>query len=148
MINKSLILVTLIFSSYLIFAQQDLKSNVDANLLHSISTLDQMMQNNDPKITLILADDITFGHSNGWIQSLDDFKKDIESKKIHYKIIQQKVLKEIKFRKNLASLRRIINVSGQYEQYHFMMDLSVLEIWIKEKSIWKLWSRQSIEIKS
>ena len=40
-----------------------------------------------------------------------------------------------------------IKVSGVYKNQNFEMMLGLLEIWKKEKSIWKLWSRQSVEIK-
>ncbi len=40
------------------------------------------MQNNDDKIIELLSSDVSFGHSNGWIQNLDDFKKDFSLQKV------------------------------------------------------------------
>lgn len=105
------------------------------------------MQNNDSKILELFENDVSFGHSNGWIQNLDDFKKDFSSKKVVYKEIRQKEVSEIKKFKNTFSIRRKIKVSGLYKNQDFEMTLSLLEIWIKNKSEWKLWSRQSVEIK-
>lgn len=105
------------------------------------------MQNNDSGIVDLFEKDVSFGHSNGWVQNLDDFKKDFLSKKVIYKEIRQTEVSEIKKFNNTFSIRRKISVSGLYKNQEFKMILSLLEIWIKNKSEWKLWSRQSVEIK-
>ncbi|WP_312075090.1 hypothetical protein [Chryseobacterium sp.] len=105
------------------------------------------MQNNDSNILKLFEKNVSFGHSNGWIQNLDDFKKDFSSKKVVYKEIRQTEISELKKYKNTFSIRRKIRVKGLYKSEEFEMNLSLLEIWIKIKSAWKLWSRQSLEIK-
>ncbi len=109
--------------------------------------LDSLMMNNDTQIIDLFCSDVSFGHSNGWIQNSEDFKKDFSSKKAVYKEIKQTEVSEIKKFKNTFSIRRKIKVSGLYKNQDFDMNLSLLEIWIKKKSQWKLWSRQSVEIK-
>lgn len=122
-------------------------SKQEKMLLSQTEKLDSLMQNNDSKILNLFDNEVSFGHSNGWIQNLDDFKKDFSSKKVVYKEIKQTEVFEIKKFKNTFSIRRKIKVSGRYKETFFEMSLSLLEIWIKKKSEWKLWSRQSIEIK-
>ena len=56
-------------------------------------------------------------------------------------------LKEFKIKNKFANVRRIIAVKGLYKNETFEMKLSVLEFWIKQKGIWKLWSRQSVSLK-
>ncbi|WP_283420734.1 hypothetical protein [Chryseobacterium profundimaris] len=109
--------------------------------------LDSLMQNNDSNILNLFAKDVSFGHSNGWVQNFEDFKKDFNSKKVMYKNINQIEISEVKKNKNIYSIRRKIKVSGVYKNQNFEMMLGLLEIWKKEKSLWKLWSRQSVEIK-
>lgn len=116
-------------------------------MLSQANKLDSLMQNNDSKILDFFEKDVSFGHSNGWIQNLDDFKKDFSSKKVVYKEIKQTGVSEIKKFKNAFSVRRKIKVTGFYKSELFEMNLSLLEIWIKNKFQWKLWSRQSVEIK-
>jgi hypothetical protein len=53
----------------------------EKTLLSQVSKLDSMMQNNDSKVLDLFSDDVSFGHSNGWIQNKEDFKKDFESGK-------------------------------------------------------------------
>ncbi|MFL9834014.1 hypothetical protein [Chryseobacterium terrae] len=123
-------------------------SKEEKQLLFQAAKLDSLMQNNDPKILGLFDKNVSFGHSNGWIQNLNDFKKDFSSKKVVYKEIKQTEISELKRFKNTFSIRRKIKVSGLYKNQSFEMTLSLLEIWIKKKSIWKLWSRQSVEIKA
>lgn len=106
------------------------------------------MENNDSKILNLFSDDVFFGHSNGWVQSFNDFKKDFESGKVKYESVNQTELKELKIKNKFANLRRIIAVKGLYKNEIFEMRLSVLEFWIRQKGIWKLWSRQSATLKS
>lgn len=143
MVYKYLALLILIFSLSLFSAQ-----SLEKALETQVKTLDSLMQTNNPDILNLLAKDVSFGHSNGWIQNIDDFKKDIISKKVDYKSVKQTALKEIKTYKKTASIRRLVHVVGTYKTYDFEMDLSVLEIWIKKAGDWKLWSRQSVEIKN
>ena len=95
----------------------------------------------------MFSEDVSFGHSNGWVQNFDDFKKDFESKKVSYTSIEQTDLSEFKRNKKTVSLRRKVKVAGIYKVYDFEMTLSLLEIWIKKGKSWRLWSRQAIELK-
>lgn len=140
-------LLHVIFIFFFIFGySQDYSKDEKAVLIQS-KKLDSLMKNNDAQIINLLSSDVSFGHSNGWIQNLDDFKKDFSSKKVIYKQISQTEVSEIKKLKNMISLRRTIKVIGLYKNQDFEMKLALLEIWIKKKSMWKLWSRQSVEIK-
>lgn len=122
-------------------------SKEEKQLLSQTRKLDSLIQNNDSKVLDLFKDDVSFGHSNGWIQNYSDFKRDFSSKKVIYDKIEQIEISELKKDKNICSLRRKIKVSGTYKTQKFEMILALLEIWKKEKSVWKLWSRQSVEIK-
>ena len=139
--------LTLLFCfSLSFFSAQELRIN-DAELLKSITFLDQSMRDNKDNIIEVLDQNVSFGHSNGWIQNYNDFIKNFKSNKVKYESINQTQLKEFKKAKNAASVRRIVHVKGWYKGEVFEMDLSLLEIWIKKNQHWKLWSRQSIELK-
>ena len=122
-------------------------SKEEKKLLSQTKKLDSLMQNNDSKILNLFEANVSFGHSNGWIQNLEDFKKDFSSKKVSYKEIKQLEISELKQFKNTVSIRRTLKVAGLYKNQDFEMKLALLEIWLKKKSVWKLWSRQSVEIK-
>ncbi|WP_313268134.1 nuclear transport factor 2 family protein [Epilithonimonas vandammei] len=136
-----------IFLVCFVFGFSQTYSKKEKALLIQVSKLDSLMENNNSKILELFSDDVSFGHSNGWIQNKDDFKKDFGSGKVKYQSVKQTELKEFKIKNKFASLRRIIAVKGLYKDETFKMKLSVLEFWIRQKGIWKLWSRQSVSLK-
>lgn len=136
-----------IFFFCFIFGFSQTYSKKEKALLSQVSKLDSLMENNNSKILELFSDDVSFGHSNGWIQNKDDFKKDFESGKVKYQSVKQTELKEFKIKNKFANVRRIIAVKGLYKSDEFEMKLSVLEFWIRQKGMWKLWSRQSVTLK-
>ncbi|QIG90055.1 nuclear transport factor 2 family protein [Chryseobacterium sp. POL2] len=138
----------LLFLLYFTIGFSQEYSRKETEILMQVSKLDSLMEHNDNKILNLLADDVSFGHSNAWVQNYEDFRKDFESGKVKYQSVKQTELKELKFRKKLANIRRIISVKGLYNNQLFSMQLSVLEIWIHKKGVWKLWTRQSVGLKS
>ena len=145
--RKILLFLLLIFNVWG-FSQNRIFSATENAIIHQAKTLDSLMQNNDPHILDLFSKDISFGHSNGWIQNFEDFKTDFESGKVKYISVKQTELKNLNIKNKVANLRRIIAVEGLYKGESFEMKLSVLENWIKEKGIWKLWSRQSVTQKN
>ena len=138
--------LTLLFCLFFFVGFSQTYSKKEKALLIQVSKLDSLMENNNSKILELFSDDVSFGHSNGWIQNKDDFKKDFESGKVKYQSVKQTELKEFKIKNKFANIRRIIAVKGLYKNETFEMKLSVLEFWIQQKGIWKLWSRQSVKI--
>lgn len=138
--------LTLLFCLFFFVGFSQTYSRKEKALLIQVSKLDSLMENNNSKILELFSDDVSFGHSNGWLQNKDDFKKDFESGKVKYQSVKQTELKEFKIKNKFANVRRIIAVKGLYKSDEFEMKLSVLEFWIRQKGIWKLWSRQSVKI--
>ena len=139
--------LTLLFCLFFFVGFSQTYSKKEKALLIQVSKLDSLMENNNSKILDLFSDDVSFGHSNGWIQNKDDFKTDFESGKVKYQSVKQTELKELKIKNKFANIRRIIAVKGLYKNETFEMKLSVLEFWIQQKGIWKLWSRQSVSLK-
>ncbi len=140
--------LSFIFLVLFVFGFSQTYSKKEKVLLSQVSKLDSLIENNNSKILDLFSDDVSFGHSNGWVQKKDDFKKDFESGKVKYQSVKQTELKEFKIKNKFANVRRIIAVKGLYKNETFEMKLSVLEFWIQQKKIWKLWSRQSVSLKS
>jgi hypothetical protein len=82
-----------IFLFFFIFGFSQNYSKQEKAVLLQAKKLDSLMQNNDEKIINIFCADVSFGHSNGWIQNLNDFKKDFLSKKVNYKEIRQTIFR-------------------------------------------------------
>ncbi|NBL64968.1 DUF4440 domain-containing protein [Flavobacterium sp. NST-5] len=121
--------------------------SIPEKLKENIAFLDSTMQVNSWEIVEVLTKDVSFSHSNGWVQNLEDFEKDFKSKKVSYDKIEQLNITEVKEYRNFFVIRRQIEVSGKYKVYDFSMTLALLELWKKQKGTWKLWVRQATELK-
>lgn len=120
---------------------------IDGKLQSQMKKLDSLMGSNSNYITDVLSKEVTFGHSNGWIQKYDDFSLDLNTKKVQYKVVKQLEILDFKLKGKVASVFRKIKVEGVYETYDFSMTLQAFEVWKKQKGKWLLWSRQSVELK-
>ncbi|HMC99971.1 MAG TPA: nuclear transport factor 2 family protein, partial [Ferruginibacter sp.] len=86
---------------------------------------------------------LSYGHSNGWVETKDDMIKDLEKGYIVYHSYKEDSL-SISMNGTLANARFVADVSvtllGNTTNFH----LKVLEVWIKKGKRWLLFARQSI----
>ena len=87
---------------------------------------------------------LSYGHSNGWIQTKADLIKDFESGYISYQSIKEDSI-TVKMNGNMANVRfladitAILNGTTTVNNYH----LKVLEVWVKKSNRWILFARQA-----
>lgn len=87
---------------------------------------------------------LSFGHSNGWVETKAEMIKNLESDYIDYHSYKEDSLKVV-INGNVAHVRFIadINVSlnGKVADYH----LKVLEVWVRKGKRWVLFARQAVK---
>ncbi len=83
-----------------------------------------------------------FGHSNGWVQNKDEVIRDMNSGYLRYMVIDRQSV-SIKVDGKFAVLKEWMEVTGIKDGTNFKIKLFVLQQWIKTKSGWQLWIRQS-----
>jgi hypothetical protein len=93
----------------------------------------------------LVHDKITYGHSNGWIQSKSDIIDDLYSGKIVYNVIDQ-YFDNIVLEGNTASVRETANINVEMAGKLLQFKLKVLQVWVWKKKGWQLFSRQSVKI--
>jgi Domain of unknown function (DUF4440) len=97
------------------------------------------------RLNNLLDANISYGHSNGWLQSKKDMVTDFETGKIEYKKIE--VDKEsFTITKQAVAVRSITKVEGIVNGTAFNMSLQVLQVWKKIKKQWVLIARQSVKV--
>lgn len=117
-------------------------------LKNSIAALNKALLAKDTNtLKSLLHQKLTYGHSNGWIQSKQDMVNDFTSGKIVYHKIDA-TKSSIVFDNNVASNREEADVEGVVNGVAFKMKLHVLQVWVWRKKQWLLLSRQSVKISS
>lgn len=96
-------------------------------------------------LKVLLHNDLSYGHSNGWIQSKEDVMADFVSGKIEYKKIEAGEERFV-VNKEAVSVRSITKVEGVVNGTAFSMSLQVLQVWKRIKKQWVLIARQSVKV--
>jgi hypothetical protein len=87
---------------------------------------------------------LSYGHSNGWIETKTDLIEDLRVGYISYQSFKEDSI-SISMNGNMANVRFIADITatmkGSTNTYH----LKVLEVWVKKGKRWVLFGRQAIK---
>jgi hypothetical protein len=91
----------------------------------------------------VLHKNISFGHSNGWIQSKTDILGDFKSGKLTYNKIENTKTSIVSIIDKWATATTATNAEGVVNGNAFKLTLHVMQVWMKTKKGWQLFARQS-----
>jgi ketosteroid isomerase-like protein len=88
---------------------------------------------------------LSYGHSNGWIQTKTDIIKDFERGYISYQSFKEDSI-VVMMNGNMANVRFVADIAATLKgtavnNFH----LRVLEVWTKKGNRWVLFARQAIK---
>ena len=136
-----LVLLLIFFSCNSLVIGQD-----TIGLRKVITALDMALLTKDTlSIEKIIATNISYGHSNGWMQTKQDLINDFTTGKIEYKKIESGEGTFV-INKKAVAVRCITKVEGVVNGTAFNMSLQVLQVWKKVKNSWILIARQSVKM--
>ena len=134
------ILVLFLFNSS--FAQID-----GIDLKNAMQQLDKaLLQKDETVLKSVLHKDLSFGHSNGWIQTKADILNDFASGKLTYNKFENNSSAIVTISKKYATLKTNTNAEGSVNGTAFKLILHVMQFWIKTKKGWQLIARQSAKL--
>jgi hypothetical protein len=112
-----------------------------------MSNLDKALINKDEKtLSELLNTDVSYGHSNGWVQKKADIVNDLKSGKLVYDKLENVSEMVVAINKGWATARTNTNAEGKLNGNPFQFKLHILEVWLKTKSGWQLIARQSTKL--
>lgn len=116
-------------------------------LKNAMRQLDKaLLEKDSVALTQLLNSELSFGHSNGWIQGKKDVWSDFASGKLEYKKIDTKSVEIVSINKKWAAVRTSADVTGKAGGREYDMTLLVLQFWVKKKKGWQLLARQSAKL--
>lgn len=92
----------------------------------------------------LLSEDVTYGHSNGWIQSKSEFIRSVMSKEQDYKKIEVRKM-DVRVFENTAVVNLETDVSLIMSGKPMDLDMDILLVWVRAGGEWKLAARQSVK---
>jgi len=87
---------------------------------------------------------LSYGHSNGWIETKADMLKDLETGYIIYHSYKEDSL-TITMNGSMANARFIADISASLKGNTTGFHLKVLEVWVKKGKRWILFARQAVK---
>jgi hypothetical protein len=139
---RFILTICLVFTSVVAIAQVD-----SVSLKEAMTNLDKALMNKDEKkLVQLLHTDVSFGHSNGWVQNINDIINDVKSGKLVYNKIENTDVMIVAVNSRLATVRTNTNAEGSVNGTAFQLKLHVLQVWVKIKNGWQLFARQSTKI--
>lgn len=137
--SKFFLSIVFLVTSLVGFAQVD-----SLSLKAAMSLLDNALVNKDEAaLSQLLNKDVSYGHSNGWVQTKADMIWDLQSGKLVYNKIENSTVMIVAINQQWATVRTDTKAEGVVSGTAFQLDLHVLQVWINTKGGWQLIARQS-----
>jgi Domain of unknown function (DUF4440) len=119
----------------------------EAKLIETIKEFHQaLVKKNTISLNQQTDKALSYGHSNGWIQSKKDLVKDFERGYISYQSFKEDSI-TVLMNDNMANVRFVADITATLggttvvNNYH----LKVLEVWVKKGKRWVLFARQAVK---
>ena len=93
----------------------------------------------------LLHDDLSYGHSNAWIETKTDLMKNLYNGKLSYGKVETKEL-TISESGNHANVRSTTEIEYLLDGKEGKLKLHVLQVWIRTNNRWQLLARQSTKL--
>lgn len=133
-----------LFVLFLLIAKGSFAQIDSIGLKNAMQQLDKALLQKDEKVLqTVLHKDVSYGHSNGWIQSKSDILDDFTSGKLTYNKIENNSSAILVITKKYATVKTSTNAEGVVSGTAFNLKLHIMQFWVKTKKGWQLIARQS-----
>ena len=136
---KKLLVIVLLLNVVFVHAQTD-----EEKLTTTLKEFHQaLVTKNTVSINGQTDKALSYGHSNGWVETKTDMIKNLETGYIKYHSIKEDSI-QVLINRNLAHARFVgdymVTMNGNTNTFH----LKVLEVWVKKGKRWLLFARQAV----
>ena len=90
---------------------------------------------------------LSYGHSNGWVETKAEVIKDLETGYISYQSFKEDSI-TVAINGNMANVRFVADITATMKATTSNFHLKVLEVWVKKGKRWVLFARQAVKAPS
>ena len=135
MMRKIIIIITL-FVSAQSWAQTD-------KVIDNMKRFHQLIVEKRFYFNQYIHKDLSYGHSNGWVENADEFAGNLRNNVITYHSFKEDSVIAAAD-KNIAHIRFIADIDVTLRGVRSTHKLRVLEIWARKGKSWVLFARQAV----
>lgn len=126
-------------------AQPGLSAEQTQVMMKMLSLKNSLIGKDSVGLSNLLANDVTYGHTNGIIQTKAQLIRDVVSGVQDYKSIEPSDMK-IRVYENTGVVTMNSKVIMNYQGKPLELNMFVTLVWIKNKNDWNLVARQSVKL--
>lgn len=125
-----------------VFAQN--KKELELKALE-LQRFEAMTKKDLPFLEHVLADDLTYNHSNGLAENKSEHIEHIKTGALVYQTMQPEEV-NVRIYKKTAVLNGLVNVAGMLKDRAFSVRLRYTDVYVKRKGKWQLVAWHSVKI--
>ena len=114
------------------------------NMVQSMKEFHQLLVTQNFKLHRYIHEQLSYGHSNGWIENRRDLLGNLASGYTKYYAFKEDSV-SVTIQDKVAQARFIATIDVAVNGKRATYTLRVLEIWIKQKRKWYLFARQAVK---
>jgi hypothetical protein len=135
-------LLTILFFLPVAFANAQ---SDEEKLIHTAKEFHQALVNkNTVSINQQTDKALSYGHSNGWVETKAGMLKNLETGYISYQRYKEDSI-AVTINGNMANVRFIADITATMKATTTTYYLKVLEVWVKKGKRWVLFARQAVK---
>lgn len=87
---------------------------------------------------------LSYGHSNGWVETKTEMIKNLETGYISYQAYKEDSI-AVLINGTMANVRFVADITATMKETRGNFHLKVLEVWVKKGKRWVLFARQAVK---
>lgn len=87
---------------------------------------------------------LSYGHSNGWVETKAEMIKNLETGYLNYHSYKEDSIVVV-VNNNMANVRFVADIDVTLKETRGNYHLKVLEVWVKKGKRWVLFARQAVK---
>jgi hypothetical protein len=133
---RSLLFILFSFASGALIAQ-------DVQVVKRMKEFHQVLISREGELDDYIHKQLSYGHSNGWIETATELKNNLESGYMKYYSFREDSI-TVQSDKKVAQVRFVGEIDVSRGTTRATYRLRILEIWIKKGKDWFLFARQAL----
>jgi hypothetical protein len=142
---KRLFIALFVFGTLKSTAQLGIQSEMTVIQMKMLSLKNSLIGKDSVKLSNLLADDVTYGHSNALIQTKAQLIRDVMSGVQDYKSIEPAEM-NVRVFDHTAIVNMKSSVKMIFNNNPLELNMYVTLVWIQKDGDWKLEARQSVKL--
>jgi ketosteroid isomerase-like protein len=142
--RKVILFHGLLLMAFVSFAQTEAEKQVTDVVLAVHKAI--FVNKDSLALEAVIASELSYGHSGGKVEDRKEMISNVAKSKSVYTNLDAKVLSVSVHGKTAVSRYLLTGTETKTDGKSTELKLNILQVWVKEKKVWKLLARQAVKV--